>query len=127
MRAAIDALAKKPLFSYGVVNTAAKLNVHKPDGSIGTVDFKYLVDHAPEPFATEWSGGRGSNVHHKFAATDFNLPTAKIYTGSSNLSLTAAPWLARRWCLLSILFLLIVLVSIPTKVGNLWSGREHTV
>jgi hypothetical protein len=89
VRTAIDALAKKPLFSYGVVNTTGKLNVHKPDGSIGTVDFGYLADHAPEPFKGEWSGGKGINIHHKFVVTDFSLPTAKVYTGSSNLSKTA--------------------------------------
>jgi hypothetical protein len=89
VRTAIDALAKKPLFSYGVVNTRGKLDVHKPDGSIGTVDFQYLADHAPEPFKTEWSGGKGINIHHKFVVTDFSLPTARVYTGSSNLSKTA--------------------------------------
>jgi phosphatidylserine/phosphatidylglycerophosphate/cardiolipin synthase-like enzyme len=25
-------------------------------------------------------------VHHKFVVTDFNLPTAKVFTGSSNLA-----------------------------------------
>ena len=28
-----------------------------------------------------------SSIHHKFVVTDFNLPTAKVFTGSSNLSL----------------------------------------
>jgi hypothetical protein len=89
VRDAIDALMTKPLFSYGVVNTRGGLNVHKPDGSIGTVDFAFLAKTAPQPFAQEWSGGKGINIHHKFVVTDFNLPTAKVYTGSSNLSITA--------------------------------------
>lgn len=38
------------------------------------------------PFKSEWSGGRGINVHHKFVVTDFSLPTAKVFTGSSNLA-----------------------------------------
>ncbi len=43
-------------------------------------------EHAPEPFKSEWSGGKGIHEHHKFVVTDFNLPTAKVFTGSSNLS-----------------------------------------
>ena len=50
------------------------------------MDFAYLADYAPEPFKSEWSGGRGINLHHKFVVTDFNLPTAKVFTGSSNLA-----------------------------------------
>jgi phosphatidylserine/phosphatidylglycerophosphate/cardiolipin synthase-like enzyme len=55
-------------------------------GSAGLVDFNYLSKNMPEPFKSEWSGGRGINIHHKFVVTDFNLPTAKVFTGSSNLS-----------------------------------------
>jgi phosphatidylserine/phosphatidylglycerophosphate/cardiolipin synthase-like enzyme len=58
----------------------------KPDGSAGIVDFAFLAEHAPEPFKSEWSGGQGRNIHHKFVVTDFNLPTAKVFTGSSNFS-----------------------------------------
>ena len=81
-----DRLMDRPIFSYGISDKGGKLEVKKPDGSIGLVDFKYLADHAPEPFKTEWSGGSGINIHHKFVVTDFNLPTAKVFTGSSNLS-----------------------------------------
>ena len=45
-----------------------------------------LAANAPEPFKSEWSGGSGIHEHHKFVVTDFNLPTAKVFTGSSNLS-----------------------------------------
>jgi phosphatidylserine/phosphatidylglycerophosphate/cardiolipin synthase-like enzyme len=83
-----DALMNRPVFSYGISDKAGKLEVKKPDGSFGLVDFKYLADHAPEPFKSEWSGGAGINIHHKFVVTDFNLPTAKVFTGSSNLSPT---------------------------------------
>jgi phosphatidylserine/phosphatidylglycerophosphate/cardiolipin synthase-like enzyme len=48
--------------------------------------FAFLAEHAPEPFKSEWSGGKGRNIHHKFVVTDFNLPTAKVFTGSSNFS-----------------------------------------
>jgi phospholipase D-like protein len=83
---AIERLMRKKLFSYGVSNVAKGLLVRKPDGSEGLVDFAYLARHAPEPFRSEWSGGRGINVHHKFVVTDFSLATAKVFTGSSNLA-----------------------------------------
>src|SRR5581483_11799853 len=50
------------------------------------VDFNYLAAKAPEPFKSEWSGGKGINIHHKFVVTDFNLEPAKVFTGSSTLS-----------------------------------------
>jgi hypothetical protein len=81
-----DRLMKRPVFSYGIADKASGLEVRKPDGSTGLVDFAYLAANAPEPFKSEWSGGSGINVHHKFVVTDFNLPTAKVFTGSSNLS-----------------------------------------
>jgi phosphatidylserine/phosphatidylglycerophosphate/cardiolipin synthase-like enzyme len=81
-----DQLMKRSLFSYGVSDKIGQLELRKPDGSIGLVDFEYLADHAPEPFKSEWSGGGGINIHHKFVVTDFSLPTAKVFTGSSNLS-----------------------------------------
>jgi phosphatidylserine/phosphatidylglycerophosphate/cardiolipin synthase-like enzyme len=83
-----DRLINRPIFSYGMSDKKGQLEVKKPDGSIGLVDFKFLSEHAPEPFKSEWSGGSGINIHHKFVITDFNLPTAKIFTGSSNLSPT---------------------------------------
>ena len=83
---AFDRLMKRPLFSYGIADKAGGLEVRKPDGTVGLVDFAYLAANAPEPFKSEWSGGSGINIHHKFVVTDFNLPTAKVFTGSSNLS-----------------------------------------
>jgi phosphatidylserine/phosphatidylglycerophosphate/cardiolipin synthase-like enzyme len=81
-----DRLMNRPVFSYGISDKGGTLQVHKPDGSIGLVDFEYLAAHAPQPFKSEWSGGKGINIHHKFVVTDFSLPTAKVFTGSSNLS-----------------------------------------
>jgi phosphatidylserine/phosphatidylglycerophosphate/cardiolipin synthase-like enzyme len=83
---AFDRLIGRPLFSYGIVDKRGNLAVQKPDGSVGLVDFGYLQANAPEPFQSEWSGGKGINVHHKFVVTDFSLPTAKVFTGSSNLA-----------------------------------------
>jgi len=85
---AIDRLMTKPVFSYGVSDKAGGLEVKKPDGSTGLVDFNFLAKNAPEPFKSEWSGQGGINVHHKFVVTDFNLPTAKVFTGSCNLSVS---------------------------------------
>ncbi|GLS20074.1 hypothetical protein GCM10007874_30910 [Labrys miyagiensis] len=85
-REAIDRLMGKDLFSYGVVDSNTKLEIKKPDGSVGLVDFAYLAAHTPEPFKQEWAGGNGIREHNKFVVTDFNLPTAKVFTGSSNLS-----------------------------------------
>lgn len=83
---ALAELLNRPVFSYGTVNTAGKLQVIKPDGTLAVADFAYLAKKAPEPFRTEWAGGRGINIHHKFVVTDFNLASAKVFTGSSNLA-----------------------------------------
>lgn len=83
---AFDRLMTRPVFSYGVVDSRGSLEVRKPDGSTGLVDFAFLANNAPEPFKSEWSAGKGINIHHKFVVTDFNLPTAKVFTGSSNLA-----------------------------------------
>lgn len=83
---AFQRLMSRPVFSYGTVDKRGSLELRKPDGSIGVVDFAYLARKAPEPFASEWSGGKGRNIHHKFVVTDFSLPSAKVFTGSSNFS-----------------------------------------
>ena len=83
---AFGRLMKRPIFSYGTVDKRGKLELRKPDGSVGLVDFAFLAKNAPEPFKSEWSGGQGRNIHHKFVVTDFSLPTAKVFTGSSNFS-----------------------------------------
>jgi phosphatidylserine/phosphatidylglycerophosphate/cardiolipin synthase-like enzyme len=85
-RQALDRLMERPVFSYGITDKRGKLRLQKPDGSTGLVDFDFLSEKAPEPFKREWSGGKGINVHHKFVVTDFSLPTAKVFTGSSNLA-----------------------------------------
>ena len=83
---ALAELLNRPVFSYGTVNTAGELQVVKPDGTLAVADFAYLAKKAPEPFRAEWAGGKGINIHHKFVVTDFNLASAKVFTGSSNLA-----------------------------------------
>ena len=85
-RDAIDRLMDKRVFSYGISDHAKGLKIKKPDGSVALVDFEFLAKNAPEPFKSEWSGGAGIHQHDKFVVTDFSLPTAKVFTGSSNLS-----------------------------------------
>jgi phosphatidylserine/phosphatidylglycerophosphate/cardiolipin synthase-like enzyme len=86
VRNAVDRLMDKDVFSYGISDHVGGLQVKKPDGSVGLVSFSFLSKNAPEPFKTEWSGGDGVHQHDKFVVTDFGLPTAKVFTGSSNLS-----------------------------------------
>jgi len=86
VREAVDRLMKRDVFSYGISDKTSSLEITKPDGSVALVPFSYLAKNAPPPFSAEWSGGSGINEHNKFVVTDFNLPTARVYTGSSNLS-----------------------------------------
>jgi phosphatidylserine/phosphatidylglycerophosphate/cardiolipin synthase-like enzyme len=88
VREAVDALEDKPLFSYGISDHTTGLTVKKPDGSTALVDFEYLSKDAPEPFKAEWAGGSGIHEHNKFVVVDFNLPTAAVFTGSCNMSVS---------------------------------------
>jgi len=45
-----------------------------------------LGQHLPEPFKSEWSGGNGIRMHHKFVICDFNGKNPVAYSGSSNLA-----------------------------------------
>jgi len=86
VRQAIDKLMKSNVFSYGISDKPGKLQLFKPDKSMGLVDFAFLAKVTPAPFNKEWSGGAGIHQHDKFVVTDFNLPTAQVFTGSSNLA-----------------------------------------
>lgn len=87
LKVAIDDLVAGTKFSYGIVDEAGKrMELVKPSGEVGVVDFAYLAAHAPEPFKSEWSGGGGINIHDKFVVVDFDQPNAKVFTGSSNFS-----------------------------------------
>jgi phosphatidylserine/phosphatidylglycerophosphate/cardiolipin synthase-like enzyme len=45
-----------------------------------------LKAHLPEPFKSEWAGGNGMRMHHKFVICDFNAKAPIVFTGSSNLA-----------------------------------------
>lgn len=87
-RESINRLMTRPVFSYGISDKTSGLQLNKPDGTVGLVRFASLAKRAPEPFKSEWAGGKGINVHHKFVVTDFSWPTAKVFTGSSNHSVS---------------------------------------
>lgn len=86
VRAALDELMQRALFSYGVAQRTGKLALRKPDGSVGLLPFAFLASNAPAPFRAEWSGNAGNMVHNKFVVTDFNGANPTVYTGSSNLA-----------------------------------------
>ena len=91
VRDTLEELVHRTTFSYGISQRRGSLSVFKPDGSRGLVSFAYLANEAPEPFSSEWSSysgdGKTANVlHHKFVVTDFNTPSARVFTGSSNMA-----------------------------------------
>jgi phosphatidylserine/phosphatidylglycerophosphate/cardiolipin synthase-like enzyme len=75
------------IFSYGVTQTTQGIKFYKSGGGNGLlVPFSYLAAHVPAPFSTEWSGGEGQVIHHKFVVIDFNGPSPLVYCGSSNFA-----------------------------------------
>jgi phosphatidylserine/phosphatidylglycerophosphate/cardiolipin synthase-like enzyme len=75
------------IFSYGVTQTTTGVKFYKSGGANGLlVPFSYLKAHVPQPFRTEWDGGMGQVIHHKFVVIDFNQANPLVYCGSSNLS-----------------------------------------
>jgi len=75
------------IFSYGVTQTTSGVKFYKGGGANGLlVPFGYLKAHVPEPFRTEWNGGMGQVIHHKFVVVDFNGDNPLVFCGSSNLA-----------------------------------------
>jgi hypothetical protein len=88
---ALDALDPDKLLVMGVANMAGKpksntLMVQLPGR--GPVPFgpAALTKNLPEPFKSEWTGGGGIHMHHKFVVCDFNGEKPVVFTGSSNLA-----------------------------------------
>jgi phosphatidylserine/phosphatidylglycerophosphate/cardiolipin synthase-like enzyme len=78
---------RKAIFSYGVTQSATGVKLYKPGESTGIlVSFAYLHGQVPAPFRSEWSGGMGQVIHHKFVVVDFTEATPVVFAGSSNLS-----------------------------------------
>jgi phosphatidylserine/phosphatidylglycerophosphate/cardiolipin synthase-like enzyme len=100
IRDALKAItADKRVFCYGMADKQVKglhgekaggVALQKPDGGKMTVIYpKELARNLPQPFKAEPTGGGGIRMHHKFLVIDFDLPTARVYTGSFNFSKAA--------------------------------------
>jgi phosphatidylserine/phosphatidylglycerophosphate/cardiolipin synthase-like enzyme len=84
------------IFSYGIsdhklpgLDEADGVDIQKPDGKVTVISPAALAKNAPEPFKSEPTGGGGTRMHHKFIVIDFDKPTARVYMGSYNFSVTA--------------------------------------
>jgi hypothetical protein len=91
VRDAIAAVTANPkIFVYGMADKQiGGLDLQLPDGNIAPVRPEALTANVPEPFKSEPTGlndGAGTRMHHKFVVLDFNLATARVYTGSYNFS-----------------------------------------
>jgi len=78
------------MFVYGLSDKGVKgLDLQAPDGNPPVAFPTNLVGNVPEPFKSEYSGGAGIHLHHKFVVIDFDKPTARVYMGSYNFSTSA--------------------------------------
>jgi phosphatidylserine/phosphatidylglycerophosphate/cardiolipin synthase-like enzyme len=79
---------RKGMVSLGTIESASQLKLFKPgiDANSAVVSFDFLKKNVPEPFRTEWRGGAGQVIHHKFVVCDFNDQLPIVFCGSSNLS-----------------------------------------
>jgi phosphatidylserine/phosphatidylglycerophosphate/cardiolipin synthase-like enzyme len=92
--AILDAITKVTdednVFVYGLSDKAVGgLNIQLPNGNQPVAFPAALLEDVPPPFKQEATGGSGTRLHHKFVVIDFNKPTARVYTGSYNFSITA--------------------------------------
>ena len=90
----LDAIKKvthdKKIFVYGISDKkVGGISLQKPDGNVAPVNPAALKKNVPEPFKSEPAGGGGNRMHHKFVVIDFDKPTARVYLGSYNFSVSA--------------------------------------
>jgi phosphatidylserine/phosphatidylglycerophosphate/cardiolipin synthase-like enzyme len=78
----------KNIFAYGISDRkTGGIDIQKPNGNVLPVYATELSTNLPLPFKAEPKRpGVGNSMHHKFIVLDFNLPTARVYTGSYNFS-----------------------------------------
>jgi hypothetical protein len=93
VREAIEAVTNDPdIFVYGVSDRQFGIDVQMPNGNVQPVSASELGRNVPEPFKSEPSARTGPNqqggtkLHHKFVVIDFDKPSARVYTGSYNVS-----------------------------------------
>jgi len=79
---------RQELFSLGTIQSSSQLGLFRPgiDANTAVTSFDFLLKNVPEPFKTEWRGGAGQVIHHKFVVCDFNDWDPIVFCGSSNLS-----------------------------------------
>jgi hypothetical protein len=83
---------KDQVFIFGISDRqVGGLDIQTPNGNVAPVYPTTLTKNLPEPFLSEPTGNDkyGVRMHHKFVVIDFNLPTARVYLGSYNFSVTA--------------------------------------
>lgn len=82
---------KDQVFIFGISDRqVGGLDIQTPNGNVAPVYPATLTRNLPEPFLSEPTGGfSGTRMHHKFVVIDFNLPTARVYLGSYNFSVSA--------------------------------------
>jgi hypothetical protein len=76
------------LFSLGIIESESQLKLFKPgmENNFAVTSFSFLQKNVPKPFKSEWRGGVGQVIHHKFVVCDFNGDTPTVFCGSSNLA-----------------------------------------
>jgi len=76
-------------FTYGVTDdSAGEISLYKPGKKEGIlIDAKKANRELPPPFKKEFNLGLAHAIHHKFVVTNFNMNSARVYCGSSNLAL----------------------------------------
>jgi PLD-like domain len=89
--AIIKVTNKDNVFVYGISDKeVGGLDVKTPNGNEPVTAPAALTGNSvPEPFRSEPTGGAGVRMHHKFLVIDFDKPTARVYMGSYNFSVTA--------------------------------------
>ena len=89
--AAIDEIDVDKLLVMGVADKPGKpkaqtVMVQLPGRGPVPIGPAALEKDLPEPFKSEWKGGGGIRMHHKFVVCDFNGDDPVVFTGSSNMA-----------------------------------------
>ena len=92
-----DALAvqtnRASVFVAGISDKRTGIIVDSGSSNAPPTYVAALDDDAPEPFRSEPSGlvndSAGTRMHHKFIVIDFDMPSARVYLGSYNMSKAA--------------------------------------
>ena len=87
IHAAIERVTNTPnRFVYGMSDEDAAIMVKTPGAANPKpVYYKSLQKNVPPPFKPQ-ANTTGIHLHHKFVVIDFDLPSARVYTGSHNFS-----------------------------------------